>query len=176
MGREIRRVPANWQHPKYKTMRMRRDGLREIETYKPLLGRSFSDDAQEWDDEKAAWDRGDRPDYFDAEKYGPISFENWSGDRPTPEWYVPYDTHGDLPWWQMYETVSEGTPVTPAFATPDELIEHLATVGEIHEDGTGDGPWLRERAAAFVLREKSAPSFIISNGTIYDAKSGFPKG
>jgi hypothetical protein len=28
-------------------------------------------------------------------------------------------------WWQVWETVSEGSPVTPAFATPEALADHI---------------------------------------------------
>lgn len=174
MGREIRRVPANWQHPTYRTMRMRRDFYGEIETWKPLLNRSFNEEAAKWDERKEAWDRGERPDYFDADKHGAISFEDWEGDRPDPEYYVPYDVNDDLPWLQMYETVSEGTPVTPAFATADELIDFLCERGQQYEAGETDGPWPRDRAEAFVRNERWFPSGIIIGAEFYDAKTGYP--
>lgn len=31
--------------------------------------------------------------------------------------------------WQVWETVSEGSPITPVFPTPEGLAHHLATVG-----------------------------------------------
>jgi hypothetical protein len=34
-------------------------------------------------------------------------------------------------WWQVWETVSEGSPVTPAFATDDELIDYLVKNGDL---------------------------------------------
>lgn len=175
MGREIRRVPANWQHPTYRTMRARPGFYGEIETLKPLFDRDFAKEAAEWDAEKAAWDRGERPDSFDAARYGAISFEDWHGERPDSEWYVNYDVNGDLPWWQMYETVSEGTPVTPAFATPEELIDFLATTGEQYENGEGSGPWERERAEQFVRNERWFPSFVsVGGGPLQGVKEGWP--
>ena len=168
MGREIRRVPANWQHPTYANPY-------HGEVMKPLLNRDFAAEAADWDAQAAAWDRGERPDYFDATKYGAISFIDYHGERPDRERYVPYDVNGDLPWFQMYETVSEGTPVTPAFATADELIEHLATFGERYDDRTGSGPWDRERAEQFVRNEKWFPSFVMQGAAMYDAKSGMPE-
>lgn len=172
MSREIRRVPANWQHPTYRTERWRR-GV--VEVFKPLFDRSFADVASEWDQAKAAFDQGERPDYFVEAVHGSLSFEEWHGERPTPEYYVPYDVKGDLPWWQMYETVTEGTPVTPAFSTADELIEHLATIGEVYDDGEGSGPWPRDRAQRFVMDEKWFPSFIIAGGETFEAKDGYPR-
>ncbi len=168
MGREIRRVPANWQHPTY-------ENPYRGTVLKPLLGRHFATEAAEWDAAKEAWDRGERPDYFNAARDGDCSFEEWCGERPEAEWYVPYDPGAEQPWWQMYETVSEGTPVTPAFATAEELIDWLATVGESYDDGTGSGAWSAERARAFVLDEQWAPSFAFKGGQIFDAKTGFPE-
>lgn len=51
-------------------------------------------------------------------------------ERPDPTHYMPtFDVPADELGWCLYETVSEGTPVTPVFATAEELIDHLATVG-----------------------------------------------
>ena len=169
MGREIRRVPANWQHPT--EMNPYRG-----EVFKPLLGDSFAKRASEWDEGAASWARGERPEYFDAAQHGDISYEDWTGERPDPSYYVPYDVEGDLPWWQVYETVSEGTPVTPAFATADALIEHLVSVGEVYDNGERGGAWPRDRAEAFVRNERWFPTMVIADGRIYDAKSGMPEG
>jgi hypothetical protein len=56
--------------------------------------------------------------------------------------------------WQVWETV-HGSPITPVFATPEELIEHLV------ENGTAsfDPPFRREAAEAFV-RAGWAPSLV----------------
>ena len=172
MSREIRRVPANWQHPTYRTMRLRPGFYGEIETWKPLLNSSFAEQLAEWEERKAAWDSGQDPD---RAKYPDMSFEEWHGEKPEADYYVPYDPNGDLPWWQMYETVSEGTPVTPAFATPEELIEFLVENGQQYEGGETDGPWERERAEKFVRDEGWFPSFVVKNGVFATAKEGMPK-
>ena len=178
MGREIRRVPANWQHPTYRTMRLGRDfrgeiETCEIETWKPLLNEDFAAVAAEWDAGNEAWNNGVRP--AAAEKYNCATYEEWAGERPNPEYYVPYDVNGDLPWWQMYETVSEGTPVTPAFATAEELIVFLAENGQQYEDGETDGPWGRDAAERFVKSDKWFPSGVIAHGVWHTAKEGWPK-
>jgi len=55
--------------------------------------------------------------------------------------------------WQVWETVY-GSPITPVFASAEELIEHLVA------EGTGwDPPFRREAAEAFV-REGWAPSLL----------------
>lgn len=168
MSRKIRRVPANWQHPTYRTMRW---GKGEIETWRPLLDRDFAKEAAEWDSEKAEWDSGT---HAAKAKYPNMSYEDYAGERPDAQWYVPYDLSGDLPWWQMYETVTEGTPVTPAFATADELIDFLVEHGQQYEGGDSDGPWPRERAETFVKSEGWFPSFILSGGQFFQAKDGKP--
>ena len=62
--------------------------------------------------------------------------------------------------WQMWETVSEGSPITPVFPTAQALIEHL-----VKEGSTGDPPFRRSAAEAFV-KEGWAPSFIASGGEL----------
>jgi hypothetical protein len=43
-------------------------------------------------------------------------------------------------WFQAWETVTEGTPVTPPFATTDELVDYLATpVGSQERRGVRQG-------------------------------------
>jgi hypothetical protein len=57
--------------------------------------------------------------------------------------------------WQMWETVSEGSPITPVFATAEGLVDHLVE----HGDRPGRGGWRREAAESFVAAGW-APSFI----------------
>jgi hypothetical protein len=64
-------------------------------------------------------------------------------EKPNPDHYMPTFDGDDLGWC-LYETVSEGTPVTPVFATAAELIDHLATVGQDWlntRQPTGKPPW-----------------------------------
>lgn len=59
-----------------------------------------------------------------------------------PYYYEPPVGEG----WQVWETVSEGSPTTPVFATREELIEHLTLVGA----GGVCGPVSRQAAEKFV--------------------------
>lgn len=70
-------------------------------------------------------------------------------------------------WWQVWETVSEGSPVTPAFATGDELINYLVKYGDSWDQSRGDGGWKRDNAIQFVKNAGWAPSLVISNGFMY---------
>ena len=67
MGREVRRVPADWQHPKEQKPDWRTG--RMVEGYKPLFpGERYQPAVDEWDEECAMWKAGWRPDYCtDAE-------------------------------------------------------------------------------------------------------------
>lgn len=79
----------------------------------------------------------------------------------------------DIPtgsWWQVWENVSEGSPVTPAFATQEELIEYLVKYGDKWDQGRGDGGWNREAAVKFVGLEYM-PSMILSNGQIITSRN-----
>lgn len=60
--------------------------------------------------------------------------------------------------WQVWETVSEGSPITPVFATREELVEHLVTVGAWEQK------WDRAAAEAFTA-DGWAPSMVASPAT-----------
>jgi hypothetical protein len=64
-------------------------------------------------------------------------------------------------WWQVWETVSEGSPVTPAFATAEELIGYLVAKGDAWDQKRGSGGWERKNAESFV---KAGFSFSLTIG------------
>ena len=68
------------------------------------------------------------------------------------------------------ETVTtEGTPVTPPFATTDELVDYLATRGDFWDQERGDGPWDRKSAEEFV-KAGWAPTLIVTGKRIITAR------
>lgn len=165
MGREIRRVPPNWEHPK-KDYPNHRLGTIE-EGYQPLYDRDLESAWERWLSEFQEWvaTEGDRvrAEYGEADypKDQPYrAFCKWDGQPPDPEYYRPRWSEEEATWFQVYETVSEGTPVTPPFATREELIDYLCTHGDFwdqrrRKDRIADircGPWSREAATAFVNR------------------------
>jgi hypothetical protein len=116
MGREVRRVPADWGHP-YDHARQQ---------LKPLHD-GFSEDAKDWDKRAAAWERGELEDWqTQAAREKHPRFEDYDGPRPVPEDYMPDWPVEKRTHWQMYETCSEGTPISPVCATPEELARWLA--------------------------------------------------
>jgi hypothetical protein len=171
MSRKIRRVPANWKHPKEIT----NGRYGSFERYVPLLDGDYTALAAQWDQNKLAWEQGEFPDGYVPDKNGVFTFEEWNGGRPIREHYVPYDVNGELPWWQMYETTTEGTPRSPAFATADKLVDFLVEDGEQNTTGAHMGPWSRERAEQFVKEEGWFPSMVFLGGESYTAKTGYPK-
>jgi hypothetical protein len=124
MGREVRRVPPDWKHP---------TGL--LGAYIPLFdGNDLHKRIAEWDVGAEQWAQGLRNDFNggwvairgDQEN---MSFGDWYGERPNPKDYMPEWAPEQSTHYMMYENTSEGTPISPAFATPEELACWLADTG-----------------------------------------------
>lgn len=132
MGREIRRVPKDWVHPK-----------NEYGNYDPLLdGNDFKPWHDEWLEGSEKWDGGFMNGYTPEAKwvvksteYEHMSYEDYVGSEPDishymPDWPTDICTH-----MMMYETCTEGTPISPAFITCEELARWL-TDNEASSFGT----------------------------------------
>jgi hypothetical protein len=50
-----------------------------------------------------------------------------AGERPDPASYMPDWPVAERTHYQMYETTTEGTPMSPPMATPEELARWLVT-------------------------------------------------
>lgn len=155
MGRAIRRVAAGWEHPCYTDEDVERNFLlyrNRVGQFRPLYDRSYSLAKREWLDAVAQWEAGTHPDQQPKADGTPRAAakypEYWDWDGPPPDrfFYRPDWRPEAMTWWQAYETVSEGTPVTPAFATAEALVGFLAT----QPDFMGDGPRSRESAERLV--------------------------
>lgn len=87
------------------------------------------------------------------------SVEAYPGQRAEAEAWEPTDPPTGEG-WQLWETVSEGSPISPVFATPEELAEWMSspayTWGAVKEDS--DRPTY-ETALRFV-EAGWAPSFV----------------
>lgn len=123
MGREVRRVPADWNHPRlpgtYSNGSIR---------YQPMFNRSYAKAKAEWDEEKAKWERGEFPTYA-SEENRKMRFEEWEGEAPNPDYYMPEFPEGSCTHYQMYETCSEGSPISPVMDSPESLARWLADNG-----------------------------------------------
>ena len=119
MGREVRRVPADWEHP--------RDAQGDLIP----LHDGYNKRVAEWDEGNAKWKEGLRDDWkggwkpLDEEERA-MTFAEWDGERPRkadymPDWPIEQRAH-----LQMYETCTEGTPISPVMDTPEHLARWLA--------------------------------------------------
>jgi hypothetical protein len=124
MGREVRRVPKDWEHP-----------MNESGAFVPLLS---------------------------AEDFEVRTRKRIQRNEPLPDPadYMPRWTPTEATHYQMYETCTEGTPISPVFETPETLARWLAD-NEASAFGSMTASyeaWLR------VCRGSSAPSAIMTGG------------
>lgn len=152
MGREVRMVPPNWEHPKQNGSHYGR--------LQPMYDESFSDAWKDWLKELDEW----RAKYPSGINEDGIAFIDWHASPPDRKYYRPWNDN-EATWFQLWETVSEGTPVSPPFATKEELAQHLSKHGTFW-DNTG---WGIEKARAFV-EEGLASSMMVMGGKIFESQ------
>ena len=147
MGREIRRVPPGWQHPVNEYCRhIGRDPHRGLPCYRPLFDNDYESAALEWEAEYAAFMQTPKAESRYAHYWecaNPPDEENYRAQRWTPEEATCY---------QVYETVSEGTPISPVFATVAAMRTWL--IGQGHSEYATD---------QFIVHAW-APSMVIDRG------------
>lgn len=116
MGREVRRVPADWEHPRNP------DGY-----YMPLFDETYESVAEEWVKGCVSWNAGDHPDQKKYEETKDYQFYwDWAGTPPDKKYYRPDWPEIDRTHIQMYENTSEGTPISPVMDDPKKLARWLA--------------------------------------------------
>lgn len=98
MGREVRMVPANWEHP-----------TDSRGNYEPLYD---------------GYDRAVERFVEVCERIGIAAALEAEDGGPRYSCYM--HPKGERSHYMMYEDTSEGTPISPAFATPEELARWLA--------------------------------------------------
>lgn len=186
MGREIRRVPFDWEHP--------RDEQGE---FIPQLAESYRDALAAWEQALADWLAGGA-EYQDARAYAEkvvadpalwnVPYDRTAPEQraafwrpflapPTAETFVAYrggpldpsyyrtrEWSPDEPLgYQLYENTTEGTPLSPVCRTRDEMIEWLSVV-----------LGLSTEAAARFVDVGSAPSFVVGfSGGVLTMVEGF---
>jgi hypothetical protein len=172
MGREIRKVPANWQHPKSQEYPDRMQSM---------FDENYSDARAEWLEGLRAWEAGEDKDReaYKNDDGTYMDYWEWSGAPPTRAYYRPWNDD-EATWFQLWETVSEGTPVTPPFATQQELADYLAVNGDEWDQSCCNDPhscalfgltpgkpgWGKEQAEKFVFGAGWAPSMVITGGRL----------
>lgn len=88
------------------------------------------------------------------------------GSGMDPECATAYDAWDRTepptgPGYQIWETVSEGSPITPVFSTPEELAHYASTHPWGGDTGGDYSAWLR-----FINGPGWAPSMVVENGVI----------
>lgn len=144
MGREVRRVPADWQHPRYTEENA--PHARAVGRYIPMWNGGYDNAATDWlEKANAEGIEAAIDEYGDAPKRGDYM----------PDWPDEQRTH-----FMMYEDTSEGTPISPAFATPEELARWLADTGasSFADQTASYEAWLRIANGGF------APSAVLVGG------------
>lgn len=107
MGRQLRKVPANWEHPK-----------NDEGEYKPMHNEFYGEALNKWLQNHNQWLDGTHPDLIEdpllKEKY-PF-YAMWDDNAPDVENYQTKKySDEELTHIQLYETTSEGTPISPVF-------------------------------------------------------------
>lgn len=93
------------------------------------------------------------------------SIEAYPGQRgEAEEWTSTEPPSGEG--WQLWETVSEGSPITPVYDTPEGLAKHIASPAY----GWGHGKPISYDQAFALVTAGWAPSVVVSNGTLYAAE------
>lgn len=143
MSREIRRVPANWEHPEYtQDTAYRREQIGEYISLHDNYDKALKEFAS------------------DIKKKGLSEALEDHGGGPLRDEYASYEGK-PLKWYQLYQTVSEGTPESPPFATKKELIDYLV------KNGSFCGNRYSLKSATAMVEEGWAPSAIFDNGKMY---------
>ncbi len=137
MGREVRRVPADWVHPQ-------REGIPDEP--QPLFDRPFTEVVKEWKEQFLAWEAGhnygfNRPRAKDETE----EFWEYDGGPPDRAYYRPDWPEETRTHYQMYETTSEGTPISPVMETPEALARWLVdnNASAFADETAGYEAWLR---------------------------------
>lgn len=120
MGREIRRVPMGWEHPIDP----------ETKRLQPMHDKSYEAAAKEWIANMLAWEGDTHEILVKDPKYKETCphWWEWEGMPPDKQYYHP--EWGDTATaYQVYENVTEGTPVSPVFKTQGAMRNWLADQG-----------------------------------------------
>ena len=147
MGRELRRVSEGWEHPRDPNG-----------SYRPMHDESFDEAVDEYFGEYHLWLKGEAQYQRDSERT-PQAFVRYYGGSPDEEYCRPNWPDEERTHFQVYETVSEGTPVSPVLPSKEAVIEWW-----VNEGDSFSGRLSREAAERWV-EAGSSPSLVSSPAT-----------
>jgi hypothetical protein len=167
MSKEIRRVPPNWEHPKKSVWiaREQRSKDRYIPLYDNCVQEEFDqglEEYKEWCESGMAKAMLEDPEFeYPNQPFRSFCYHMRSALDPGK--YRPSWDEETATWYQVYESVSEGTLVTPPFKTQDGLINYLVANGDFWGDR-----WSVEAATNLVKKDGWQPSAVTVNGVAID--------
>lgn len=159
MSREIRRVPPDWEHPRYTADTV--FGHHKIGDYLRLHNARYVDRAREYLKNYDLWIAGQHPDQAGADPTDLHALHEEVGYPPDPNYYREDEwTDAEATAYQIYETVSEGTPVSPVFPTQADMRAWLLTQGytERAADGFIQLGWVP--SGMWIVDDHSAREYI----------------
>lgn len=118
MGREVRRVTRDWEHP-----------IQDNGNYQPMFNEYYGDVLNEWIRNNNLWENGTHPDIkeYDLDKKKYPFYSMWAGGCPDVQYYrTTKDKEEDLTHIQIYENTTEGTPISPVFDNAKDLAHWLS--------------------------------------------------
>ena len=172
MGRELRKVPAGWEHPLRDCPHSPWDGgcseskKHNGKCYQPMFNRYYGDAIKEWITGHELWLDGTHPDLqrdpILKDKYpfyamyhgGPPDVEYYQTKKYSPE---------ELTHIQLYQTTSEGTPLSPVFhASEFEKLCEWAAVNAttFAQFKTSKEEWMRMLSNDLVYHQRGNMIFI----------------
>lgn len=113
------------------------------------------------------WAKGMREDFkggwapVDPDMVG-TPFEKWDGARPNPADYMPDWPTEQRTHFQMYETCTEGTPISPVMASEEELADWLFN----NQASAFGGMTASREAWLATIKRGSAPAALFVGGTL----------
>lgn len=137
MGKEIRKVPPNWEHPKDSNG-----------NYRPLMAEGYEEAMSLWIKNHLLWLHGSHPDQLNGKGAQTEYYAQWVGDPPRIDLHPKYRST-DCTHYQVYDNTSEGAPITPIFATLKLLAKYLVTVGD-RAGTTHNYKYSKEEARKFI--------------------------
>jgi len=132
MGRSVRKVPADWKHPVEYSLNP------QTRNWEPGFVPMYS--SEQWTtrcmDYWGGFEKW-KKDEEDGLCGSSRCYVEYDGPPPNPRDYMPQWPQSERTHLMMYEDTSEGTPISPAFTTPEELALWLnKTSASIFADRT----------------------------------------
>lgn len=134
----------------------------------PMHDVTYADARTAWLSGFDLWRQGRRPEQLENPDASWVKGRDWWEYESPPDRDSYRPEFSEEPTWiQVYETVSEGTPVTPPFSTKKALVEYLVQHGDFWRQNEGRGGFSREAAEAFV-DSGSVLSMVVVDGRVIE--------